>query len=391
MKRSVLVSLAVAACAAAAINPHAFGLVAGAQQPKQAPIFQVEAGWMKLPGNMGVGIVSAVDVDRNDHVWVLHRPLDGVPAGKTAAPPVLEFDATGKYLQSWGGPGHGYDWPGREHALYVDDKDNVWVAGTARPAGGRGTGKSDDYIQKFSMSGKLLMQIGKDGASGGAKDTKNTYGAADLFVYAKTNELIVADEGNLRVMVLDADTGAFKRMWAAFGSEPVDPPRAAPAADTAPAPGGRGAPAKLETEGRGPERFSNTHGARVSNDGMVYVPDRANRRIQVFTLAGKYVTQLFINRAGPSPNSASGVEFSVDPEQRFMYVSDYGNHHVVVVERKTLEILYQFGAMGTEPGNFRGPHYLSIDSKGNLYVGEVDPGNRLQKFIFKGLGPVPKA
>jgi DNA-binding beta-propeller fold protein YncE len=345
---------------------------------------------MKLPENLGVGVVSAVDVDRKDNVWVLHRPLDGVPAGKTAAPPVLQFDSTGKYLQGWGGPGQGYDWPGREHALYVDDKDNVWIAGTARPSGGRGTGKSDDYIQKFSMSGKLLMQIGKDGASGGAKDTKNTYGAADLFVYPKTNELIVADEGNLRVMVLDADTGAFKRMWAAFGKEPVDPsPAATAATDPAPAAGARGAPPKLETEGPGPDRFSNTHGARVANDGTMYVVDRGNRRIQVFTLDGKYITQLFINRAGPSPQSASGLEFSVDPEQRFMYVSDYGNHHVVVVERKTLQVLYQFGKEGTEPGNFRGPHYLSIDSKGNLYVGEVAPGNRLQKFLFKGLGAVP--
>ena len=79
----------------------------------------------------------------------------------------------------------------------------------------------------------------------------------------------------------------------------------------------------------------------------------------------------------------------MDPEQRFMYVSDYGNHHLVVVDRKALQVLYQFGKEGTEPGNFRGPHYLSVDSKGNLYVSEVEPGNRLQKFIFKGLGPVP--
>jgi hypothetical protein len=337
-----------------------------------------------------MGVVSAVDVDKDDNVWILHRPLD-VPEDQKnrVAPPVLQFDSTGKFLQAWGGPNKDYVWPRREHALYVDDKDNVWIAGTWRPQGGPGTGRADedDTVLKLTTTGKLVMQIGAPGASRGATDTRNTYGAADLFVYHKTNELIVADEGNLRVMVFDADTGAFKRMWAAFGRPPVDPPRGG---GPAPEPVA-GAPPKpvLDTEGPGPPQWGNTHGARVSNDGLLYVADRANRRVQVFTLDGKYVNQMFINRAGPGEVSASGLEFSADPEQRFLYVSDFGNEHLVVVERKSLEVQYQFGKEGTAPGDFRGIHYLAVDSRGNLYVTEVAPGNRLQKFLFKGLATPP--
>jgi hypothetical protein len=362
-----------------------------APRTRQAPIFEVEPGWLKLPNNWVVGVVSAVDVDKDDNVWILHRPLD-VPEGQKdrVAPPVLQFDSTGKFLQAWGGPNSEYVWPRREHALYVDDKDYVWIAGTWRPPGGPGSGRldEDDTVLKLTKTGKLVMQIGVPGASRGATDTRNTYGAADLFVYPKTNELIVADEGNLRVMVLDADTGAFKRMWAAFGNAPVDPPRGGgPAPEPANA-----APAKprvLDTTGPGPPQWGNTHGARVSNDGLVYVADRANRRVQVFTLDGKYVNQVFINRAGPGEVSASGLEFSADPDQRFLYVSDFGNEHLVIVERKSLEVLYQLGKKGTAPGDFQGIHYLAVDSKGNLYVTEVAPGNRLQKFLFKGLSAPP--
>src|SRR6185295_20379079 len=106
---------------------------------------------------------------------------------------------------------------------------------------------------------------------------------------------------------------------------------------------GRGAAPALDTEGRGSEQFGGpTHGVKVSNDGLVYVADRPNRRVQVFTPEGKYVTQVFINRAGPSNGSAAGVGFSPDAQQRFLYVADLGNSHVVVLNRKTLAVLYQF-------------------------------------------------
>lgn len=369
------------------------GQAAVAQGTGEAPMFQVEDDWLKIPNNWVLGVVSTVDVDKDDNVWVLHRPRSGVADQNKdrVAPPVLQFDSTGKFLQAWGGPSSEYEWPDREHVLHVDDNDFVWIAGTARPPGGPGTGRSDDMVLKFTRGGKFVMQIGRRGQSRGAADTRNTYGAADLFVYPKTNELFVGDEGNLRVIVFDAGTGAFKRMWSAFGSAPVDRPRAA-VGTTAPPARASSTPqerAPLETEGPGPAQFGESHAVRVSSDGLVYVADRPNRRIQVFTRDGKFVTQAFVNRSGPASVSAVGLTFSSDPDQRFMYVADFGNSHVVVMERKTLRVLYQFGRRGEQPGDFQGVHYLAVDAGGNLYVAEVEPGSRVQKFVFKGYGSPP--
>ena len=114
------------------------------------------------------------------------------------------------------------------------------------------------------------------------------------------------------------------------------------------------------------------HAVKVSNDGLVYVADRPNRRVQVFTPEGKYITQTFINRSGPSPQSAAGLAFSPDTPQQFLYVADYGNSHIAVLDRKTLQLLYQFGQRSEKPGDFQGLHHLAIDSRVNLYTGEVD-------------------
>ena len=131
------------------------------------------------------------------------------------------------------------------------------------------------------------------------------------------------------------------------------------------------------------------HAIRISSDSLVYVADRGSRRVQVFTPEGKYVTQAFINRAGPSRHSAAGLAFSADPQQRFLYVADFGNSRIVVLNRKTLDVLYQFGTRGAAPGQFRAPHHLAADSRGNLYTAEVSPGNRAQKFVFKGTSSTP--
>jgi len=127
------------------------------------------------------------------------------------------------------------------------------------------------------------------------------------------------------------------------------------------------------------------HAVKVSNDALVYVADRPNRRVQVFTPEGKFVTQTFINRSGPSPQSAAGLAFSPDAQQQFLYVADYGNSHIAVLDRKSLKVLYEFGQRSDKPGDFQGLHHLAIDSKGNLYTGEVAPGARAQRFVFKGL------
>ncbi len=346
------------------------------------PVFQVDSAWPRLPNNWVLGVVSAVAVDRRDHVWILHRPRTVQEAQKgRAAPPVLHFDAEGRFVNGWGGDAQGYDWPITEHGIFIDHKDLVWIGGS---------GVGDDMLLKFTTDGKFVKQFGARGQSKGNADSRNVNRPADVFVHAKTNEVFVADGyGNRRVIVLDADTGAFKRMWAAFGNPPDD----APPAGAAGATGGRGgaaAPPVLDTEGRGSAQFSNpVHAVEISNDGLVYVADRQNRRVQVFTLDGKYVTQGFVNRAGPAAGSAAGLGFSPDPQQQFLYVSDLGNSHVAVLNRRTLEVLYQFGSRGATAGDFQAPHLLAVDSKGNLYTAEVNPGNRAQRFVFKGLSPTP--
>ena len=333
---------------------------------REAPRFEVDPRWPTIPDSVSMGEVTSVAVDRNDHIWILHRPDSG--------PAVLEFDASGRYLRGWGGPADGYEWPAIAHGIFVDYKNNVWVGGRS------GEPPADDMLLKFTAAGELLLQIGRRGGSNGNADTGNLHQPADQFVYERTNELLVADGyGNRRVIVLDADTGAFKRMWGGFGNRPVD--GAAGQAESEP----------LDATGPGPDQFTNpplevtaVHCVTVANDGLVYVCDRDNRRIQVFTIEGTYRAQLFINRGAESRRSASRVAFSPDPEQRFMYVADF-NSRVVVVERETLEILDAFGSEGSGPGQFQGIHHLATDSDGNLYAAESNPGSRVQKFVLRGV------
>jgi len=375
LKRAILATLAATSVVIGA-GLTVLGQAPAPKPPVAAvPTFQADPTWPPaLPNNWVLGAVASVAVDRHDHVWMLHRPRT-VAAGvkDLAAPPVLEFDASGKVIQGWGGPNDAYEWPDNEHGIYVDDKDVVWIGGNA------GTGavfiqapwRDDDMLLKFTTQGKFLQQFGRRDQSGGNKDTKNLKEPGDVVVYRKTNEAFVADGyGNRRVIVLDADTGAFKRMWGAFGNVPVDGPQAPPrgaAPDAAP-------PPALYTE-PGPPQFARpVHALEVSNDGLVYVSDRGNARIQVFTVAGKYVKQLFINPRG----IPGAVALSPDPQQQFLYVGDSGNSRIVIVNRKSLEIVGEFVKKGS-----LSPHHIATDSKGNIYTAETGRGT--QRFLFKGM------
>jgi DNA-binding beta-propeller fold protein YncE len=386
----------VALLAGAGMSPRVMGRAAAADGAvsTKVPVFEPDTSWPQLPNAWALGNVAKIVVDQHDNVWLIHRPRT-VAAGKTAAPPVVEIDANGKFLQAWGGAGSGYDWPDAEHNVLVDYKDNVWISGSS-PSGQSKTQDSDDMIIKFTNKGKFIMQIGGRSVSKGSTDPKSVNKPGDIFVFPKTNELYVADGyGNRRVIVFDADSGAFKRMWGAFGKPPLDDatsggrgPSGGPLGAAGGGEGGRarGAAPALDTEGDGAPTFgSPVHSVVVSNDNIVYVGDRSNRRIQMFTPEGKYLGQVFINRAGPATGSVCGLAFSPDKDQQFLYVADYGNSHIVVLNRKTMEVLYQFGKRGDAPGDFQGVHHIAIDSKGNLYTGEVAPGGRAQRFAFKGM------
>lgn len=338
------------------------------------PTFEVDPAWPKIPNGWTLGIVSSIRVDERDHVWILRRPrsLQGDQKGPAAA--VLEFDADGNYLQGFGGPGAGYDWPENEHSFDVDPNGFVWITGN-NPNFGRTQPNAvhDDMLLKFTRTGRFALQIGGRNRSGGVTDTTSVHEAADCAFYARSNEIFVADGyGNRRVIVFDGNSGAFKRMWGAFGRAPVA---------TLETP--YGAPGKFDG-GEGPEHFGIVHAVRVSNDGLVYVGDRDNRRVQVFTIDGKYLKQVFVNMvAGPS-RTACGLAFSPDARQRLLYVCDFDHGLIFVFDRDTLALIGSFGAKGRAAGQFMDPHFMATDSKGNLYTSETAGGRRAQKFRLKG-------
>jgi hypothetical protein len=367
--RSLLAAAIVLPCSAW------IAATAGAQQPAalRAPVFQVDEKWPAIPNNWVLGEVSSIAVDPQDRIWVLHRPAS-IPAAQraSAAPPVLQFDADGRLLTSWGGPADGYDWPDREHGIYVDAKGFVWISGNGGWPKPAGEGRTDDMILKFTAAGKLVLQIGSRGRSAGNTDTSNVHQPADVFVHAPTNELFVADGyGNQRVVVFDADSGRFKRMWGAFGNQPPsamtpNPPQSAPPAAEA------------------PPQFGLVHAVKVSNDGIVYVADRTYRRIQTFTLDGKYIRQINLATEGTVAPVPAGFAFSPDTRQQYLYVVDSGPMRVVVLDRAALTQIGAFGMRGPKPGEFDIVHHMAADSKGNLYTAEIVTNRRAQRFVLDG-------
>ena len=400
MTRTPRVVAFVRLAVTASLGLWLFGHAPTAQDTGQSgvPKFKADPTWPALPNNWILGETSSVAVDRRDHVWILHRPRTVPPEQQgRAAPSVLEFDANGKFVRGWGGPADTPDWADNEHGIFIDHKDRIWLGGN-NPTNTSVSRRSDDMLLKFTIDGKFAARIGNRDQSGGNVDTKNFKRPADIFVYAKTNEAFVADGyGNRRVIVLDADTGAFKRMWGAFGNTPLDPPPAPPrptpppgGAPAAPAAPAAATPAPKDRQGPGPQQFGIVHSLEVSNDGVVYVADRDNSRVQVFTLEGKYTTQAHINRHEGGALTVASLAFSPDPQQRFMYVADQSNSHIHVVLRSSLEVVDTFGSRGANPGDFQGLHHIASDSKGNLYTAEAQIGRRAQRLVFTGMGPAAK-
>ncbi len=401
---------------------------------KVAPRFEVDPMWPKpLPNHWVMGNVIGVSVDAQDHIWIIHRQgsleameLYGVkdaPKGANKrrngvveseccipAPPVLEFDEAGNLLKSWGGSdGEGYVWPDSNHGIFVDYKGNVWIGGNGRgtpaggrgaagrgaaaapaaprpggtedesqPAAGRGRGPAvvhDSMVMKFTQDGKFLMQIGKSGARLNSNDTENLGLPAKLYVDPKTNELYVADGyGNKRVIVFDAETGKYKRHWGAYGEKPDDT-NLGPYNPNDP-------PAK---------QFRNpVHCAELSNDGLLYVCDRPNDRIQVFKPDGKFVKEKILYKETLGDGSVWDIAFSKDKDQKYIFLADGANEKVHILDRDTLEVLTSFGDGGRQPGEFYAVHSIATDSKGNIFTTETYRGQRIQKFVYKGVGPVMK-
>ena len=342
----------------------------------QAPIFEVDPFWPK-PFNGLLGMAIGVWVDEQDHVWIIHRSSATLHNNEKGAelnppiaeccrgaPPVLAFDPDGNLVRSWGGPGQGYEWPQSNHGIHIDYKGNVWIGGN---------GEKDAHVLKFTKDGKFLLQVGGLGKTAGSNDLENFGRVAKIWIDPKTNEAYIADGyTNKRVAVLDADTGKMKRYWGAYGNKPDDAkvgnydPKEPPA-----------------------QQFRNpVHCVERSNDGLLYVCDRANNRLQIFRPDGTFVKEAFFARSTLGSGSAWDIAFSKDPEQRFIFMADGQNNRVRIILRETLEEVTAFGDGGRQPGQFYGVHSIATDSKGNIYTTETWEGKRLQKFVYKGVGTV---
>jgi len=345
----------------------------------EAPKFEVDPSFPKpMPNGWLMGMAIGVAVDAQDNVWVVHRPdtLSAIeaaadenpPTAKCCrrAPPVLQFDRQGNLLKAWGGPGQGYEWPESGHGIFIDHKGVVWI-------GGNGT--NDAHVLKFTQDGKFIAQYGNSGKTAGSNDTTNFGRVAKIFVDPKANEAYLADGYlNKRVAVIDADTGAFKRYWGAYGNKPDDTNLGAYNPDLPPI-----------------QQFRTpVHCSDLSADGLLYVCDRPNNRIQVFTREGKFVKEAFIAKRTLGDGAVWDVAFSKDPQQKYLYVADGKNERVYILLRDTLEIVSSFGDGGRQPGQFFAVHSIVTDSAGNIFTTETYEGRRLQKFSFRGVTQVPR-
>ena len=369
----------------------------------QAPMFEVDPFWPKpLPNHWVLGRTIGVSVDAHDHVWITHRvgtlednekhATTNPPTAECCvpAPPVLEFDQAGNLLRSWGGPGKGYDWPDSLHGITIDYKGNVWLGGQGRGrtaagspvaapsdegAGAGTTAYNDNSVLKFTPDGQFLLQIGKPHQSQGSNDVENLRLPAKTFIDKQANEVYVADGyGNHRVIVFDADTGKYKRHWGAYGNKPDDAYLG-----------------KYDPTVPPSKQFGNpVHCADLSVDRLLYVCDRRNDRLQVFKTDGTFVKEAILYQNTLGSGSVWDVAFSKDPEQKYLYVADGENEQVHILLRSTLEVLTSFGDGGRQPGEFYGVHSIAADSKGNLFTTETYRGQRVQKFIYKGIAPVTK-
>jgi hypothetical protein len=401
--------------------------VASAQNV-QAPRFEVDPFWPRpLPTHTLLGSVTGIAIDAQDHVWVVNLANSFVARTEIGADttppiaecclrpsPVMEFDAAGKLVGHWGGPGQGYTWPMTNHGIAIDKQGNVWISGA---------GPRDTQILQFTRDGKFIKAFGvaappvaanpaaaapdtayagvsgaqrggagaagATGRAGGGgrgrggrgavpplpPDSKSMDafgGATEVSFDFAANEAYVADGSrNHRILVLDLTTGAVKRAWGAYGKPPVDT-TATPWMATNP-------------------NFGNpVRCAELSADGMVYVCDQQNNRIQVFRKNGEFVKERSVAPNTKGAGSVWDLTFSRDAQQRYLYVADGQNMKVRILDRNTLDEVSTFGDGGRYPGQFFAVHSIATDSKGNVYTVETLEGKRIQKFEFQGVKNGPK-
>jgi hypothetical protein len=366
-------------------------------QMVRAPKFEVDPYWPKpIPNQWVYGTVIGVATDANDNVYIVHR-ADGVAGGEAAAnpvggeapqaeccrpaPPILQFDPEGNLVRAWGHapgpvPGQGFIWPASNHGLGIDGEGNVWMGGN---------GGGDSHVLKFTQDGTYLGTYGEPGNAANSR-ARNHYGmVADISFNLAANEAIFADGyANKRVAVVDIPTFHIKRFWGAYGNAPIDQPtyRGTRAAGQEP---------PWSAERFNEQQFRNpVHCADPSNDGLIYVCDRQNNRVQVFRLDGTYVREAYFAPATLGDGAVWDIAFSPDPEQSFFYIADGKNARIRIVDRQSMQEVSTIGTGGRYPGEFQAVHSIATDSQGNIFATETYEGRRLHKFVYLGITDVPR-
>lgn len=368
-----------------------------ALRAQDAPVYKVDPFWPKpLPNKWMMQQVVETEIDKDDHVWMINRP-DPKPdeMGARTTPPraeccslgpeIIEFDTEGNVLKTVSGaniPG----WPQRLQSLNVDHEGNLWVSGTG----------AGDSIIKISQDGKLLWDFGHrvpkgEKAKQDNQQTETLNGIGAFALDEAAHEIYVADGFvNKRILVFDMDSGAFKRGWGGHGIPLSE-------IDNDPSP-------NYDISGPPPDQKQFApilHCVLLSKDGLVYVCERGSDRIQVFTKQGRFVTSYFVhpstqargpNCGGPfSPKDGPcgtvfHLTFSHDPQQKYVYVADGTNNTVWMLNRKDGTVAGSFGGNGRYAGQLHWIDAITVDSKGNLYTGEVEDGKRIQKFVLLNIG-----
>ena len=349
-----------------------FMSASGAQDRGNAvPAFALDSTWPKLPlpNKWTFGGVTGLTVDHDDLIWVLHRPNDldetenfaalNPPIAECCvkAPAVLAFDLRGKLVHSWDTQ--------QGHVILVDAKNRVWVG--------------SDTFRIFTKEGKPIAEFPRASQApphAGPTGRQPTTYPHDIELIAvgiegasfdeAANEIYVVDNYLAgRVMVFDMETYRFKRGWGAYGK---------PLKDIAPMPRPDYNPAVLVTTYQ--DFMGHVTITVVGNE--VLVADRRANRIQVFAKQGQFVREFLVAPQTGGDGSAVGVAPSKD--LRLLYVADHMNNVVWIMNRHDGKTLGRFGYLGRNGGGFNALHMIAVDSTGNIYTGEVDPNNRVQKF-----------
>lgn len=390
----------------------------GAQTPA-APQYKFDPDWPKpLPNKWKIGGITGLAVDKDDNVWALNRPNDltNIELHAELTPPLavccvrppsmIHIDKNGNVIGSFDAPqGHGMDvdsqgfvYIGQDTVRKHDPKSGKVVAEIARTpereGGGGGGGAPAARVPGRGGQGPVAGFITPPGGGRGQPNPEAAAKAAaaraafrqkyppttpmivggveEIRIMEADNDIYVADSylGG-RVMVFDFKTLAFKRGWGAYG-KPLSQV-SIDEADRAYTPGGPM-----------PKEFRGHLTLNVSNDGLVYAADRNANRIHVTTKDGKFLKEFIIAPTTGVGGSTGGVAFSPDKEQRYLFISDLTNNKIWFLNRQDGKVVGEMGGMGDNGGLWYGLHMIAVDSKGNIYTGEVFAGERVQRFVPAG-------